>query len=61
MRSHPYEIAEMTKKKQSLLLDLEYHGVNCSLTEIVILGERGTSVWGALPRGIANAWETIQA
>lgn len=48
-------------KKQSVLLDLEYHGVDCSLTEIVILGERGTSVWGALPQGIANAWETIEA
>lgn len=39
------------QRKQNLLFNVEYRGINLYLTEVLFSGERGVFIWGDHPRG----------
>ncbi len=53
----PYDFSGHAEIQQNLLLNTECHRIDCNLTEILFLGEQGTSTWGEHSRGVANVWD----
>ncbi len=50
------ELQKWSKKSESIVM-VEYHGIDCDLTNILFLGEKGTFIWGEHSWGVANAWD----